>query len=54
MQVLYNICSLTIKERLFVKDDIPSRDNNTLIWDLDPIDISRVIVNKVANIGLRI
>ena len=38
----------------FVKDNIPSRDNDTLIWDPDPIDISRVIANKVANIGLRI
>jgi len=43
---------LAIKEHLFIKDDIPSRDNNTFIWDPDPIDIGRVIANKVANMGL--
>jgi len=43
---------LAVKERLFIKNNIPSRDNNTFIWDLDPIDISRVIANKVANMGL--
>ena len=45
---------LAVKECLFIKDNVSSRDNNTLIWDLDPIDISRVIANKVANIGSRI
>ena len=45
---------LAVKERLFVEDDVPSRDNNTLIWDPDPVDISRVIANKVADIGSRI
>jgi hypothetical protein len=43
---------LAIKEHLFIKDDIPSRDNNTLMWNPDPINIGRVIANKVANIGL--
>ena len=43
---------LTIKEYLFIKDNIPSRDNNTFIWDPDPINISRVIANKVADIDL--
>jgi hypothetical protein len=43
---------LTIKEYLFVKDDIPNRDDDTFIWNLDPVDISRVIANKVADIGL--
>jgi hypothetical protein len=45
---------LAIKEHLFIKDDIPSRDNNTLIWNPDPINIGRVIANKVANMGLQI
>ena len=45
---------LAVKERLFVKDNIPSRDNDTLIWNLDPIYIGRVIANKVADIGSRI
>jgi hypothetical protein len=43
---------LTVKEYLFIKDDILSRDNNTLIWNPDPIDIGRVIANKVADMGL--
>jgi len=43
---------LSIKERLLIKDNIPSRDNNTFIWDPDPIDIGRVIANKVADMGL--
>jgi len=38
----------------FVKDNIPSRDNDTLIWDPDPIDISRVIADKVADMGSQI
>jgi hypothetical protein len=42
---------LTIKEHLFIKDDVPSRDNNTLIWNPNPVDIGRVIANKVANMG---
>ena len=41
-----------IKEHLFIKDNIPNRDNNTLIWDPDSIDIGRVIAIKVANMGL--
>jgi len=45
---------LAVKERLFIKDNIPSRDNNTLVWDPDPVDISRVIADKVANIGSQI
>jgi len=43
---------LAIKECLFVKDDIPSRDNNTLIWNPDPVDIGRIIANEVADMGL--
>jgi len=45
---------LAVEERLFVEDDIPCRDNDTLIWDLDPVDIGRVIANEVADMGLRI
>ena len=45
---------LTIKERLFIKDNVLNRDNNALIWNPDPIDISRVITNKIANIGSQI
>ena len=54
MQVLYNICSLTVEERLFVEDDVPSRDDDTLVWNPDPVDISRVIANEVADMGSRI
>jgi len=43
---------LAVKERLFVKDDIPSRDNDTFVRDPDPVDIGRVIANEVANMGL--
>jgi len=43
---------LSVKEHLLIKDDIPSRDNNTFMWDPDPIDIGRVIANKVADMGL--
>jgi hypothetical protein len=43
---------LTVKECLFIKNDIPYRDNDIFIWNLDPVDIGRVIANKVANIGL--
>jgi len=45
---------LSIKERLLVKDDIPSRDNNTFVWDPDLVDIGRVIADKVADMGLQI
>ena len=45
---------LTVKKHFFIKDDVPSKDNNTLIWNPDPIDIGKVIANKVANIGSRI
>ena len=45
---------LTIKKCLFIKDNIPNRDDNTLIWDPDPINISRVIANEVADMGSRI
>ena len=43
---------LAIKECLFIKDDVPYRDNDTFIWNLDPVDIGKVIANKVADIGL--
>jgi hypothetical protein len=43
---------LTIKECLFIKDDVSSRDNNTFIWNPNPVNINRVIANKVADIGL--
>jgi hypothetical protein len=43
---------LTVKECLFIKDDVLSRDDDTLIWNPDPINISRVIADKVVNIGL--
>jgi len=43
---------LAVKKYLFIKDNIPSRDDDTFIWDLNPIDISRVIANKVADMGL--
>jgi len=46
--------ALAVKERLLIKDNVPSRDNDTFLWDPDPIDIGRVIANKVANIGSRI
>ena len=46
--------SYTIKKRLFIKDNISYRDNDTLIWNPDPIDIGRVIANEVADIGSRI
>jgi len=45
---------LAVKKRFFIKDNVPSRDNDTLIWDLDLIDIGRVIADKVADMGLRI
>ena len=45
---------LTVKECLFIKDDIPNRDNNTFVWNPDPVDIGRVIANKVADIGSQI
>jgi len=45
---------LAVKERLFIKDNVPSRDNDTFIWDPDPVDIGRVIANKVADMGLQI
>jgi hypothetical protein len=43
---------LAIKKHLFIKDDVPSRDNNTFIWNPNPINIGRVIANKVADMGL--
>jgi hypothetical protein len=43
---------LTVKECLFIKDDVPSRDDDTFIWNPDPIDIGRVIADKVVNMGL--
>jgi hypothetical protein len=43
---------LAVKKYLFIKDNIPSKDDDTLIWNLDPIDIGRVIADKVANMGL--
>jgi hypothetical protein len=45
---------LAVKEYLFIEDDIPYRDNDTLIWNLDPIDIGRVIADEVADMGLQI
>jgi hypothetical protein len=42
----------TIKEYLFIKNNVLNRDDNTLVWNPDPINIGRVIANKVANIGL--
>ena len=43
---------LAIKEYFFIKDDVPCRNNNIFIWNPDPVDIGKVIANKVANIGL--
>jgi len=43
---------LAVKECLFVENDIPSRNNNTFVWNPDPVDIDRVIVNEVADMGL--
>ena len=45
---------LAIIECLFIKDDVLSRDNDTLVWNLDPIDIGRVIADKVADMGSQI
>ena len=43
---------LAVEERLFVEDDVPSRDDDTFVWDPDPVDIGRVIAKKVADMGL--
>ena len=34
-----------MKERFFIKDNVPSRDNNILMWNPDPVDIGKVIAN---------
>ena len=43
---------LAVKECLFIEDNISSRDDNTPVWNLDLVDIGRVIANKVADMGL--
>jgi len=43
---------LAIKECLFVEDDILSRDNDIFVWNPDPVNIGRVIVNEVTDMGL--
>jgi len=45
---------LAIEKYLFIKNDIPSRNNNTLVWNPDPVNIDRVIANEIANMGLQI
>ncbi len=46
--------SLTVKELYFIKDDVSSRDDLSCVRDPDPVDVYRVISNKVTDLSSRI